>query len=163
MSWFKPKDLLDRTYEIGLFFKGFDGVIELIGGLFVLLASPATVDKITNLLTSRELNQDPNDFIATHILQYGHELTQGHHGFAAAFLLSHGLVKVVLVISLLRNKAWAYPFAESTLGIFTIYQIYILTVHFTIGMVFLTILDIIIIWLIWREWGKFIGLEREKA
>ena len=29
--------------------------------------------------------------------------------FGAVYLLTHGLVKVVLVVALLLNKLWAYP------------------------------------------------------
>jgi uncharacterized membrane protein len=33
MSWFRPRDLLDQTFEIGIILKGLDGVLEVIGGL----------------------------------------------------------------------------------------------------------------------------------
>lgn len=154
MKWFKPKTLLDKTYELGILLKGVDGVLELIGGVLILVIKPKTVDRLVNVVTSRELARDPNDFIATHILQYGHELANGHNGFAAAFLLTHGIVKIVLVAALLRNKLWAYPFALGTLGLFVVYQVYRMIVHPTLGMLLLTVLDVCIIWLIWREWQK---------
>lgn len=154
MAWFKPKGLLDDTYEIGIILKGIDGAIELIGGLIILLIKPEVFEKIAHVLTARELNEDPNSFIATHILQYGQEIAHGHNGFAAIFLLSHGIVKIILVVSLLRNLAWAYPFALITLGAFTVYQFYLLAIHATLGITLLTILDIFIMWLVWREWQK---------
>jgi uncharacterized membrane protein len=154
MSWFKPTSLLDKTYEIGILIKGIDGVLELIGGVLVLVVPPHTIDAILRFLTQHELSRDPHDFVATHILAYGHELERGSTTFAAVFLLTHGLVKVVLVASLLRNKLWAYPFALVTLGLFIVYQIYRMIVQPTFGMAFLTILDTVIVWLIWREWGQ---------
>lgn len=155
MSWFRPKTLLDDTYEIGIIIKGIDGCAELIGGLFLLLANPQTIEQIVRRLTAPELAEDPGSFIATHILRYAGELTHAHNGFAAAFLLSHGVIKIVLVVALLCNLPWAYPFALITLGLFTLYQGYLLAVHATIGMTLLTLLDLFIIWLIWREWQKF--------
>jgi hypothetical protein len=42
VSWFKPRDLLDRTFEIGIILKGLDGILETIGGLLQLLVPPAS-------------------------------------------------------------------------------------------------------------------------
>ena len=37
---FKPKDWLDRIFEIGIIAKGLNGVAELVGGLLLLFVSP---------------------------------------------------------------------------------------------------------------------------
>lgn len=163
MAWFAPKTLLDKTYEIGILVKGIDGVLELMGGILLLAVKPQTIDNITAFLTQHELSQNPHDFIATHVLQYGTDLAHGSHAFAAAFLLTHGLVKIVLVAALLRNYPWAYPFAIITLGLFIVYQLYRMVVEPTFGMGFLTVLDIIIVWLIWREWGQQKALKLKKS
>jgi uncharacterized membrane protein len=43
---FKPKaDLLDRTFEVSIILKGLDGVLEIAGGLLLLLVTPATIDR----------------------------------------------------------------------------------------------------------------------
>jgi uncharacterized membrane protein len=46
MSGFRPRDLLDQTFEVGIILKGLDGVLEVIGGLLLLVVSvvsPATI------------------------------------------------------------------------------------------------------------------------
>lgn len=154
MERFRPQGLLDRAYEIGIVIKGIDGVLELMGGIAVLVITPGTVNWITRLLTQRELREDPHDFIATHILRLGHHLAYGHNYFAAAFLLTHGAVKVFLVVCLLLNKLWAYPWALGVLGLFLVYQIYQMVTAPTFAMAFLSVLDAVIIWLIYREWQK---------
>lgn len=154
MTFFKPASLFDKVYEIGLFFKGFDGTLELIGGVLLLVVSPSAVNHVTTFLTQHELTEDPHDFIATHIVHYGHNLAAGHNLFAALFLLTHGAVKVGLVAALLMNKLWAYPVALVALVIFLGYQIYQLVTAPSFGFAILTILDVVIIWLIWREWQK---------
>jgi uncharacterized membrane protein len=154
MSLFKPRTLLDKAYEIGIIIKGIDGVLELIGGLLVLTISPHTVTGITNFLTQDALQENPHNFIAVHIARAGNHLAAGHNLFAAAFLLTHGLVKVVLVTCLLLNKLWAYPWALIVLGLFLVYQAYLLITQPGFGIAFLTVLDIIIIWLIYREWQQ---------
>ena len=37
--------------------------------------------------------------------------------FAAVYLLSHGLSKIVLVALVLRDKLWAYPWLIALLGV----------------------------------------------
>lgn len=154
MERFRPHSLLDKAYEIGIVIKGIDGVLEFIGGILVLALSPGAVNGITKLLTQHELREDPHDFIATHVLKFGHNLAHGHNYFAAAFLLTHGTVKIVLVTCLLLNKLWAYPWALAVLGLFLIYQLYQVATNPTFGMIFLSILDAVIIWLIYREWSQ---------
>src|SRR4029450_9039917 len=46
MSWFRPRDLLDQTFEVGIILKGLDGVLEVIGGLLLLIVSPATIHRV---------------------------------------------------------------------------------------------------------------------
>lgn len=154
LQLFHPKTLLDKTYEIGIIIKGIDGSLELIGGLLVLLLTPHAITGITAFLTHDALQENPHNFLALRVQHTGHTLAAGHTLFAALFLLTHGLVKVVLVACLLLNKLWAYPGALVVLGIFLIYQIYLLVTATTFGMAFLTVLDVIIIFLVWREWQK---------
>jgi uncharacterized membrane protein len=154
MSWFRSNDLLDRSFQIGIVLKGLDGVLELIGGVLLLAVSPATINRITAVLTQHELSEDPHDVIATHLLRLSHGLTGSAVGFAAAYLLLHGLVKVVLVLALLRNTLWAYPWMIAFLVAFIGYQLYRIALHITPGLTALTIFDAIIVWLTWREYQK---------
>lgn len=154
MERFHPRTLLDKTYEVGIVIKGIDGILELIGGILVLVLSPSAITGIARLLTEHEIQEDPHDFIATHILQLGHHLAQGPNYFAAAFLLTHGAVKVFLVTCLLLNKLWAYPWALVVLSLFLVYQLYQMVVRPSFAMAFLSVLDAVIIWLIYREWQQ---------
>ncbi|HVB77458.1 MAG TPA: DUF2127 domain-containing protein, partial [Candidatus Nitrosotalea sp.] len=109
MKRFERGDLLDRAFLVGIVLKGLDGVLEVTGGVILLLVSPSTIDRVTQTLTQHELSEDPHDFIANHLLHATGALTGASLRFGAAYLLSHGLVKIVLVAALLRNKLWAYP------------------------------------------------------
>jgi len=154
MKWFHPKTLLDKAYEVGIIIKGIDGILELVGGALVLLLNPHTITSVTNFLTQDALQENPHNIIATHVLKLGNHLAGGHNLFAAAFLLTHGLVKVVLVVCLLLNKLWVYPWALGVLGVFLVYQAYLLVTDPTFSMAFLSVLDIVILWLIYREWQQ---------
>jgi uncharacterized membrane protein len=154
VGWFRAKDLLDRTFEISILLKGIDGVLELIGAALLLVVSPATIDQFVRWLTQHELSEDPEDFIATHLLRITHGLTGAAVGFAAVYLLLHGIVKVVLVTALLRNQLWAYPWMIAFLLAFIGYQLYRIALQPTIGIIGLTIFDAFIVWLTWREYRR---------
>ena len=154
MSQFKPRDPLDRVFEIGIILKGLDGILETIGGLLLLTINPATINRLASWLTQHELSEDPHDFIASHLLGYAHGLTGSAVTFAAVYLLLHGITKIVLVAALLRNQIWAYPWMIAFLLIFIGYQLYRIVLSPTFGMIALTIFDAFIVWLTWREWRK---------
>jgi uncharacterized membrane protein len=154
MNWFKRGDLLDRTFAVGITLKGLDGVLEIVGGLLLLIVSPATIDRLTQSLTLHELSEDPHDFLATHLLHAASGFGGSAARFGAVYLLSHGLVKVVLVAALLRNKLWAYPWMIVFLVAFIVYQVYRMTFAFSIGLLALTVFDLFVVWLTYREYGK---------
>ena len=159
MTWFKPKGLLDRTFEVGIILKGLDGVAETIGGILLLAVSPSQINTIVTKLTQHELSEDRNDYIAGHLLRYSHGPTGAAVTFAAIYLLVHGIVKIVLVGALLRNKMWAYPWLIVVLLAFIGYQLYQIALKPTAGLIALTIFDALITWLTWREWRKQIALR----
>ena len=154
MSRFRPRDSLDRVFEIGIIVKGLDGVLEAIGGLLLLAVTPATINQIMVRLTQHELSEDPNDFIANRLLGYTHGLTGSAVTFAAVYLLVHGIVKIVLVAALLRNQSWAYPWMMGFLVIFIGYQLYRLALSPTFWLAALTVFDALMVWLTWREWRR---------
>jgi len=151
---FKPRDRLDRLFEIGIILKGLDGILETIGGLLLLAVSPATLNGLTSRLPQHELSEDPHDFIANHLLRYAHGLTGSAVTFAAVYLLLRGITKILLVIALLRNQMWAYPWMIAFLLIFIGYQLYRIALSFSIGLSALTAFDAFVVWLTWREWDK---------
>jgi uncharacterized membrane protein len=154
MSEFKPRDRLDRLFQIGIILKGLDGVLESVGGLLLLTVTPDTINTLAARLTRHELSQDPNDFIANHLLRYAHGLTGSAVTFAAVYLLLHGITKIVLVAALLRNQIWAYPWMIAFLLTFIGYQLYRIVLEPAFGLSALTVFDAFIVWLTWREWRK---------
>jgi uncharacterized membrane protein len=153
-SMFKPKDWLDRVFEIGIIGKGLNGLAELIGGLMLLFVNPSRLQHLAGALTQGELSEDPHDFIATHLLHTASGLTGDAVLFGAIYLLIHGLVKIVLVIALLLNKLWAYPWMIGVLGVFIGYQLYRIALHPTAGLIALTAFDLVIVALTWREYTR---------
>ena len=149
----RNRDLLDKTFNVALLLKGLDGLLELIGGIVLLVVSPDTINHLAQNLTQHELSQDPHDFWSHHLLHLTGNL---HHTqtFGALYLLTHGVVKLVIVVGLLRREHWAYYVAFVFLGGFVVYQIYRLTYDPSVGLALLTVFDLFIIWLTWREFMR---------
>lgn len=144
--------LLDRTFRVSLILKGLDGVLELIGGVLLLLVSPQQIMDAVRFFTQHELVEDPQDVISNYLLNLTNGLSLSATLFGAVYLLLHGLVKVVLVWAVLTDKLWAYPWMIGFLVVFIVYQSYEIALTFSIGLVLLTAFDIFIVWLTWREY-----------
>ena len=143
---------LDRFFYASIWLKGVHAVFEILGGIALLLTTPAFILQIVAAVTQDEIAEDPNDFIANTLLNAVQRISVSSQHFAALYLLSHGIVKVALVIGLLRNKGWAYPAALAVFGAFIIYQIYRFTLTHGLGLIALTVFDLAVMWLIWREY-----------
>ena len=105
-------------------------------------------------MTQGELSEDPRDFIASHLVVIANGMTLSTHNFAIFFLMSHGIIKVLLVIGLLKRVLWAYHLAIVAFTLFVIYQVYRYYLYQSPWMIFLTIVDIAIIVLTWLEYRR---------
>ncbi|MCZ3375300.1 DUF2127 domain-containing protein [Rhizobium sp. AG207R] len=143
---------IHQLFEISVLLKGTHALIECLGGLVLALVSTESILRLANRITQPELLNDPHDFIATHLLTWAQDFSVGTKNFYAYYLLSHGLVKVLLVIGLLRGKMWAYPASLAALGLFIVYQLYRFTDTHGIGLIVLTIFDLVVMVLIWQEY-----------
>jgi uncharacterized membrane protein len=150
----KPSEtaLLDRTFRVSLILKGLDGVLELIGGVLLVMVTPKQIGDLARFLTQHELAQDPNDVVANSLLRLTSSLSVSASLFGAIYLLLHGLVKIVLVWAVLKDKLWAYPWMIAFLLVFIAYQSYRILVAFSWGLMFLTAFDIFIVWITAREY-----------
>ena len=149
-----PKDLTDQAFRVGLWGKFINGSLECIGGILLLIVSPELINKWAVSLTEGELSRNPNDFIANRILNTAHELTGSSLIFGAAYLLSHGIIKLVLVVEVWRNRLWAYIGLIVVTALFIVYQVYRIIDDFTWFMFWLTIFDLIIIYLTQKEYRR---------
>jgi len=127
-------------------------MIECVGGITLALVSTTRIADIVNALTQEELIEDQNDFVAIHLLVWAQNFSIGTKNFYAFYLLSHGVVKLLLVIGLLRNKLWSYPASLVVLGLFIVYQAYRFSYTRGVGLVVLTVFDLLVMGLIWHEY-----------
>jgi uncharacterized membrane protein len=151
---FRAEGRLDKAFEVGILLKGLDGLLEVAGGILLFFIRPEYLNHLAITLTQHELTEDPRDFLATHLLHSTQNLAAGSLVFAALYLLSHGLVKLVLVWEILHNRLWAYlGLIYLTFG-FMIYQVYRFTYSHSLSLVLLTVFDGVIVYLTVVEYRK---------
>ncbi|MFA6184939.1 MAG: DUF2127 domain-containing protein [Candidatus Shapirobacteria bacterium] len=151
MKKIKKEEILGKLFEIIVFFKGLEGVFEILGG--ALLVYSAKTDKLVQFIlkiTEHELTQDPNDFLANKLVEITQNISPGIN-FGMVYLLVHGLIKTFLSIMLLKRKLWAYPLAIYTwftlviLLLFKFFSgwepLYLMLMFFDLATGILTIID----------------------
>lgn len=146
------RSLLYTAFKLGISLKGIDGVLELAGGLLLWFERREALNRIVRALTQHELSEDPHDFIANHLVQAVRHFGHNDKVFAALYLGMHGVVKIVLVAALWRNKLWAYPATIAVLLGFIAYQIYRIALTPGVFLGALSAIDVGIVWLAWMEY-----------
>jgi len=143
---------IHQIFVVSVLFKGAHALIEIVGGLALYLVSTATIVRSINGWSYDELVEDKHDWIANHLLEFARTFSVAEHHFYAFYLLSHGIVKSVLVVGLLREKLWAYPASFAVFGAFIAYQLYRYTFTHDIALILLSIFDLFVIYLAVHEY-----------
>jgi uncharacterized membrane protein len=143
---------IHRIFDVSVALKGFHALIEILGGLALYLVSTETIVGVINRYSQDELVEDPHDFVATHLLKFAEGFSVEKHDFYAFYLLSHGLVKLVVVAGLLREKLWAYPASFVVFGAFIAYQLYRYSYTHDVSLILLSIFDLFVIALAVHEY-----------
>jgi len=147
-------NVIHKSFEIGILLKGIDGVLEILGGIILIFLNPVRLNKLTVLLTQHQLWEDPKDIIISFMIKLSSNFSVSTQYFAIFYLISHGIIKFILVILLWKKKTWAYPLTIVSLILFIIYQIYRYTIHHSLWLITLTIFDIIMIFLTFIEYKR---------
>ena len=133
--------------------KGLLALGEIVGGIVAFFVTRDFLLKTVSVLTQEELAEDPRDLIANYLQHSAQSLSIGTQLFVAFYLLSHGSIKLWLIIGLLRQKLWYYPTAIVVFGLFIVYQLYRFSFTHSVWLLLITVVDIIVIALTWHEYN----------
>lgn len=145
MIFNKKNSIFHKSFKIGILVKGIDSVLEMIGGILLIFLNPNRLNKLVTLLTQHELSEDPKDVVANFIIRLSSHFSLSGQYFGIFYLMSHGIIKLILVVMLWKRKIWAYPLTVVSLILFILYQIYRCTIRYSTGLVLLTVFDIVMI------------------
>ena len=143
---------IHRLFVLSVGLKGFYAVAEMLSGIGLYLVAHDAIMSVINRFTTDELMQDRHDWVAMHVaaLARGFDLETQH--FYAFYLVTHGVLKLAVVIGLLREKLWAYPASFVVFSGFIAYQLYRYSYTHDFGLILLSILDAFVIVLAWHEY-----------
>ena len=157
----RPRSWLLNSFRCGIALKGLHALLESTIGCVLFFTPARTLNHVTWRLARLDLlSRNPHDFIGSHLRHMAAGITGTGRHFAAVYLLSHGFVKLVLVVELLRNRLWAYPLMILMLGIFAGYQSYRFFLTHSLAMVVLTAFDLAVIALTALEYRNQLRLRR---
>ena len=143
---------IHQVFVISVTLKGAHALIECLGGVILAIVGTGMIIAFVNSLTQEELVEDPNDLVATHLRTFARSLSVSDLHFYSLYLLSHGVIKLLLVVGLLKGKLWSYPASLIVLGLFIAYQVYRFSYTYSAVLIVLTAFDFFVVGLIWHEY-----------
>lgn len=146
--------VLHESFLVSIALKGLGALAEVVAGFALVWIPLHAINRIAMDFISTDLPESRHDFIARHLRHYLENFGASGKHFASWYLLSHGAVKLILVIALWKNKLWAYPMMIVVLAGFIGYQIYRFALVHSIAMIFLSVFDLLVIALTWSEYDR---------
>jgi uncharacterized membrane protein len=142
-----------RLFQWSIILKSIDAGIQLIGGIIILYIPLQPVVDFISSISLDELAENPTNFLASSALSWSQSLSMDVKIFAAWYLISHGVVKTILLIGLIKEYLWAFPASLAIFTGFFFYQVYLLTFKtHSPWLVALTIFNVIFIFLVYHEY-----------
>jgi uncharacterized membrane protein len=151
-----------RYFRISVMLKGAISLAEIAAGVLIFFVPVSFFTGVLMRFAQGELAEEQGDFIATHLVSLSQQFSLESGTFIAFYLLSRGLIKLVLIIALLKNQLWAYPSSLAVLGLFVAYQAYQIAMTHSLLIVVLTMFDLIVMWFIWKEY-HIVRLHKEET
>ncbi len=143
---------MHKFFTISILLKGLNGVFEVVVGAITFFVPQKTVIFLVDLLTRRELLQDPADGVAVYLVHAVQNYSADVQLFIALYLCIHGILKIFLVFSLFQRRIWAYPTAMIVFSLFFVYQMYEYIHRPHISLIIISIIDVIVIILTYLEY-----------
>lgn len=143
---------IHQIFVVSVLAKGLHALVEIASGLALYLVSTETIVHRITRWSNDELIADRHDWIADHLLAFTRSFSVAEHHFYAFYLLSHGIIKSILVGGLLRERLWAYPASFAVFGLFIVYQLYRYSFTHDFALILLSIFDVFVIYLAVHEY-----------
>lgn len=157
---FVPNEKTD-TYEwlfnVGMGFRILYGFFRLfIAFLLLPLVGTPIVDLLYKTVDRGRHLFDPQDFLMQTAVPFieHHSATFYVTYFLVSYLFFWGFIDVVLSISMLKHKLWAFPISIYLIGIFIAYEMLRITHTHSFVLAYIIGVDLVLIWLIHKEQKK---------
>ena len=139
-------------FRAGMWLRITFGVLRTILGLTLLKLIDVPLIDILYMVMGYELREDPTDLIFTTINSFLQHHPMSVTYFLALYVFFWGVTEIVLSVSMLLRKLWAFPLSLILVGLFVLYEIYRFTHTHSLILLGVILLDSVILWLIWKEY-----------
>ncbi|MCX6795137.1 MAG: DUF2127 domain-containing protein [Candidatus Falkowbacteria bacterium] len=141
---------VDTIFEVGVIIKSIQGVLEIIAGLLLIFINTNSLIQFIETYTHEELIENSHDIVSNSLLYIGQHISSNNF-FAIFYLLSHGFIKLFLILGLFHKKLWAYYTFIWIIFAFVCYQVYRLNISYSPMLLIFTLFDVLLIYLTWLE------------
>lgn len=148
-----PEKNIKILFAYSLFIKAVFAVFEIISGSLVFLVTKQYLMNKIALITAGELSQDPGDLFSHYLIKAAQTFSIDSKHFVGLYLLTHGIIKLFLIINLLRGKLWAYPISIAVFSIFIIYEVHRFIHTHSPWLLLFTFFDVLVIALTAHEYA----------
>ena len=139
----------DFLFRVGLIVKGVDSLLEVVGG--VLLLMPMRLARYILVLSQHEVYRH-HQALAGRLDHLADSVVEHASMGEAAYLVVHGLAKVILIAAVFRDKKWGYTGLMGVLSFFALIEITRAIGAHEIVTGALSIFDIVMVVLIYKEY-----------
>ncbi len=146
----RSQDIVHLSFDIGILLKAIEAVGEILLGIGLIFITPTVMENVGEYIEEYMTNAPFADIMANFAYSYSVDAQR----FIVFYMLSHGIVKFVIIFMLWRQKLIAYPLSVAMFTFFIIYQIYHYETIHSFILIALTILDIIMIVLTILEYKR---------
>ena len=139
------KNPLDIGFTLSLLLKGLFEVSEILSGAALFFLTPDRMNRLILWLSTANWLGGPGGWLMNRLDAVAQSFTAGTQHFVIFYLMSHGIVKLAVVILLWKKKLWAYPASVLLMCCFIVYQMIKFASGHSILLLLLTVLDVILI------------------
>lgn len=159
----KEKINQDRLLSIGFYgglsLKAINALIEIIGGIIMLMINQDWLNAMIKVVAVPELIEDPRDIVMNYLLVLSQNTPITVMHSIAIYMLLHGMTKLVAIVLLWKKKLWAYLPVVGVFVLFIIYECYSFVHSHSLTMLAIIIIDLAIVVVVLLEY-KHLKLER---
>ena len=163
LAGLRRQESVHLAFRASLILKAVFAAGEIIAGIGTYLITQQFIFKVLERVTREELLEDPRDAIVNYLLDSAERFSTSARNFATLYLLSHGVIKLWLIIGLLRGKRSYYPIAIAIFGMFIVYQVYRFGITHSLWLVLITVVDVLVVGLTWQEYRYLRGSRGESG
>ncbi len=153
----QPRGTSRTVYElfrISLVIRALGAFAEVLAGIFIALIPNAFILHLALTVSQLDIDGSLDDSLVQVFITSLHWLIASNQLIIGAYLAFRGLIQLVLVWELFRNRLWAYVGLMIVVGIFILTQCIDIYRTHAIPTILITLFDLVTLWLTWNEYQK---------